>query len=155
MSGERPRRSAVDASVVIKRFLNEQLSERATALLAAAADPERLALHAPDLLYVECMNVLWKHVRRGALDRSLAREHVWSAATLRIALTSTKELAPETLALAIEHDISAYDASYVALARSLGCELITADQRLVNKLSPPLRFVRWLGDPALTFSGDG
>ena len=75
----------------------------------------------PDLLYAECANILWKHVRRGAL------------------------------VLAIEHDLSAYDACYVALAKSLAWELITADERLVNKLSPNLAFVRWLGDPAHAF----
>lgn len=47
--------------------------------------------------------------------------------------------------VAINHGISAYDASYVALSRRHNVPLITADQKLVQKLaglSPP---VIWLG----------
>lgn len=154
MSEERPRRLVLDASVVIKGFLNERLSDRATELLATGEEPGRLALEAPDLLYVECANILWKHVRRGVLDGAEASEHARSVSALRLRPTPVQELAPTALALAIEHDISAYDASYVALARSLDCELVTADERLVNKLAPKLEFVRWLGDPALAI-GDG
>jgi predicted nucleic acid-binding protein len=154
LSEERPRRLVLDASVVIKGFLNESLSDRATALLAGGEEPDRLALDAPDLLYVECANILWKHVRRGVLDRALAAEHASSVAALRLRSTPAQELTPTALALAIEHDISAYDASYVALAQSLACELVTADERLVNKLAPRLGFVRWLGDPAFAFGDE-
>ena len=139
----------LDASVVIKRFLNESLSDRATALLAAGEDPHRLALAAPDLLYVECANILWKHVRRGVLDETLAVEHARSVGALRLRPTPAQQLATTALALAVKHNISAYDATYVALAQSLACDLVTADERLVNKLAPTLRFVRWLGDPDL------
>lgn len=154
MSAERPRRLVADASVVIKRFLNENLSDRATLLLAAGEDPDHLALHAPDLLYVECANILWKHVRRGALNRAQAGEHARSVAALQFAPTPTKDRASAALGLATEHDISAYDASYVALAQPLTCQLITADERLMNKLSPSLPYVRWLGDPRIAFGDD-
>jgi predicted nucleic acid-binding protein len=32
--------------------------------------------------------------------------------------------------------VTAYDATYVALAEILGCELLTGDQRLVNAPGP-------------------
>lgn len=35
-------------------------------------------------------------------------------------------------ALQLRHNVSAYDAAYVALAEQLGAELLTADARLAN-----------------------
>jgi predicted nucleic acid-binding protein len=36
---------------------------------------------------------------------------------------------------------SVYDCLYVALAESEGCELVTADQRLINNLRPHFPFI--------------
>lgn len=143
MTSTRPRTVVVDASVVVKLFLAEDLSDRADALLRSSAEPSEF--HAPDLLFVESANILWKHVHRRVLQPKTAAAHLTALLDLRITATPSRELAAPALSLAGEHDISAYDASYVTLARSLGCELITADERLVNKLSGKLRFVRWLG----------
>ena len=153
MSDERPGQLVVDASVVVKLFLSEALSERAGALFAA--HPESGSLRAPSLLYSECANVLWKYVRRAALGRATAEAHMNEILAMRITPAPVESLAAAALPLAIQHDITAYDATYVALAQSLTCNLITADQRLVNKLSPNLPFVRWLGDPAMVFGDDG
>lgn len=58
---------AVDASIALKWVIEEDGSEEAGALLLE----ETLA--APDLLMIECANVLWAKARRGALTRDLAR----------------------------------------------------------------------------------
>jgi predicted nucleic acid-binding protein len=42
----------------------------------------------------------------------------------------------------------AYDAQYLALADLLGCDLWTADRRLVNAVGGKLPWVRWLGEGA-------
>jgi predicted nucleic acid-binding protein len=34
----------------------------------------------------------------------------------------------------------------VALAHREGCELLTADEKLINKLGRRFPFVRWIGD---------
>jgi predicted nucleic acid-binding protein len=56
----------IDASVALKWVIEEDGSEAAGALLLG----EPLA--APDLLMVECVNVLWAKARRGVLTRDLA-----------------------------------------------------------------------------------
>jgi predicted nucleic acid-binding protein len=41
-------------------------------------------------------------------------------------------------------NVTAYDAAYIALAETLGCELLTADQRLASATGPrcPIRVLR-------------
>jgi predicted nucleic acid-binding protein len=55
-------------------------------------------------------------------------------------------IAAAALRLAAEENHKVYDMMYVALAQYEGCDLITADQKLVNKLSARFPFVRWIGD---------
>ena len=51
-----------------------------------------------------------------------------------------------TLQLALQHDRSAYDSAYVALAQRLGVWLFTGDRRLFNAVAGALSFVKWIGD---------
>ena len=41
---------------------------------------------------------------------------------------------------------AAYDAHYLALAQSVGCDLWTADERFYRAASPSIENVRWLGE---------
>ena len=54
----------VDASVGIKLFLREPLSDAAHAFFAHLAEDPPARLFVPDLFFVECANILWKYVRR-------------------------------------------------------------------------------------------
>ena len=62
----------VDASVAIKLVLVEPLVDRARALFARLYDSPPLRMYAPDLLYVERANILWKRVRFHGYDPTLA-----------------------------------------------------------------------------------
>jgi len=46
----------------------------------------------------------------------------------------------------LEYDITAYDASYAALAAQLALPLVTADAALVRKLAGGRVDVHWLGE---------
>ncbi|RLI92680.1 MAG: hypothetical protein DRO94_01470 [Candidatus Altiarchaeales archaeon] len=46
----------------------------------------------------------------------------------------SEELIERMVKLALDLDITIYDACYVALAEILGCKLITADRNLFNKV---------------------
>jgi len=63
----------LDASVVVKWFLPEPWAEAARRLRRADLD-----CHSPDLLLLETCNALWKHVVKGNLEISVAREAVES-----------------------------------------------------------------------------
>ena len=145
MSDE-PALYVVDASVAIKLFVVEPLSERADALFDQLAAEPPAQLYVPDLLFVECANILWKHVRRFGYPAEHARQDVAALRALALRAVSTADLIDEALPLALAYDITAYDACYVALAQLIGAPLITADEALVRKLAGSPYDVRWLGD---------
>lgn len=91
-------------------------------------------IHAPHLIDTEVVSALRRHVAGGHLAdadalRALA---VWKALGLiRYAATPLLDRVWE-----LGDNVSSYDALYVALAESLGCELVTADSRLAGADGP-------------------
>jgi predicted nucleic acid-binding protein len=136
----------VDASVGIKLFLVEPLADRADALFASLTVTPSARLYVPDLFYVECTNILWKYVRRFGYSPEAARQDVADLFQLSLQVASTAGLAEATLALALEHGLTAYDATYVVLAHKLSLPLVTADESLVRRLEDTGLDVRWLGE---------
>jgi predicted nucleic acid-binding protein len=125
----------VDASVGIKLCIAEPFSDRADALFASAAGNPAVALHVPDLFFVECANILWKHVQRSGLAAAKALQDIRQLRALRLQTTPTFALAEDALGVALGAAITAYDACYVALAQRLTVPLVTADGALVRKLA--------------------
>jgi predicted nucleic acid-binding protein len=135
----------IDANVAIKLFLEEELSDEAEAVFRQleADDPPRFFV--PDLFFIECANILWKYVRRGAHPREEALHDMAALIALPLQPVSTADLLPGALALAIDRDLSAYDASYAFLASSLNAPFVTADKTLFQKLAGSDIDARWLG----------
>jgi len=50
------------------------------------------------------------------------------------------------LKLSLAHNLAAYDAAYVALAESEGCELWTGDRPFYQVVRDGVPRVKWLGD---------
>ncbi|HWN44195.1 MAG TPA: type II toxin-antitoxin system VapC family toxin [Thermoanaerobaculia bacterium] len=139
----------VDASVGIKLFVDEELSDRAAELFEGLAWEPPLHLYVPDLFYLECGNILWKYVRRFDYPTAQARESLSSLGALALQRLSDSLLVEESLDLALARGISVYDASYVTLAQHLDVPFVTADERLVRKLEGSGIEIRWLGEPGL------
>jgi len=139
----------VDASVGIKLCIAEPLSTQADALFALAAVSPPVELHVSDLFYVECANILWKHVQRSGHPRDKAERDILQLRTLRLHSTATADLAANALQIALAHAISAYDACYVSLAHRLGLPFVTADDALVRKLAGAPYTVQRLADLSL------
>jgi len=135
----------VDASVGIKLFLVEPLSDRADALFTHLTTTPPARFYVPDLFFIECTNILWKYVRRFGYPPEAAQQDVADLTRLPLQVASTADLAEAALALAVAHEITAYDAAYVALTRRLSLPLVTADEALVRRLAGTDLDVRWLG----------
>jgi predicted nucleic acid-binding protein len=136
----------VDASVGIKLFLVEPLSERADVLFDHLTDTLPARFYVPDLFFIECANVLWKYVRRFGYPPEAARQDVADLVRLPVRPVSTAVLAESALSLAITWEIAAYDATYVALADRLSLPLVTADEALVRKLTGTGLDARFVGN---------
>ena len=135
----------VDASVGIKLFLVEPLSDRADALFSHLIATSPARFYVPDLFFIECTNILWKYTRRYGYPAQAAQQDVADLTRLPLQTVSTADLAETALALAVAHEISAYDAAYVALAQRLSLPLVTADETLVRRLVGTEMDARWLG----------
>jgi predicted nucleic acid-binding protein len=120
----------IDASVVIKWYVPEGNYEAARVMRTGET-----ALAAPDLLFAEMANTLWKAVRRGEMTGSRAIEIIEEVAAAPFITISNQSLARDALDLSIATGITAYDATYVALAIRIDKILITADEKLVRKLA--------------------
>jgi predicted nucleic acid-binding protein len=136
----------VGASVGIKLFIVEPLSDEAHALFAGLAADPPARFYAPDLFYIECTNILLKYVKRLGLAPEDAGLFVGQLGQLALTAISTESLRVDAFEIAAAHDLTAYDAAYVALARQLALPLITADGRLARRLAGTALDIRWLGD---------
>jgi predicted nucleic acid-binding protein len=136
----------VDASVGIKLFLVEPLSDRADALFAHLIDDPPSRFYVPDLFFIECTNILWKYVQRFGYSADAARQNVVDLTSLPLQIVSTVALAEAALNLSMEHSSTAYDSAYIALAQQLSLPLVTADEALVRHLGNIDLDVRFLGD---------
>lgn len=119
----------VDASVVIKWFIPEAGSDAASRLLASED-----RLEAPDLLFAEIANAIWKKVLRGQLTRAESQLLVSDFEKIAVNTTPCRALANDAHALALITSRSVYDSMYVALALRLDTRVITADERFFNAL---------------------
>jgi predicted nucleic acid-binding protein len=92
-------------------------------------------LHAPHVVDSEVVSGLRRQVAAGRVDADTAQRilAIWP----RLALTRYPVFALVARMWELRENLSAYDASYVALAESLGCPLLTADARLAR--APGLR----------------
>ena len=136
----------VDANVVVKLFVGEELSDEARALLGRLALSEPDQFFAPDLLLAECTNVLWKYVQFYGYDVEMARANLADLADLAIQTVPAASLFQEAFEISYRLSMAVYDACYVALAESLGCSLVTADEPLVRRLAGEGLLVLYLGD---------
>jgi predicted nucleic acid-binding protein len=140
----------VDASVGIKLVVVEDLSDAAMAIFSHLAATPRPQYHVPDLFYVECANILWKRMQRWGSPLAEAKEAIAFLRGLALVSAPTADLAADALAIAAERRITAYDACYVALSRRLGIPLVTADEKLRQKLAGSTFDIRRLADLDVT-----
>lgn len=135
--------AVVDASVAVKWFVPEELSDKADQLAEAG-----WTLLAPRLVLAEVANAFWKKVRRQLMTVEDGREHLAALPRFFDHLLETDHLLPDALQLAATLDHPVYDFFYMAIARMRDAMMVTADQRLINRLSgtPHARYVTHLAD---------
>jgi len=111
-----------DASVLAAMAFRERRADEAMSLL------HRATLYEPLLLPFELANIAWKKARRepsrtSAILRQL--ERVLSTSFIWVPIDHSA-----LFELALRSGLTAYDASYLAVARQVGASLVTFDQGL-------------------------
>ena len=113
----------VDASVLIAAFAEQ--GNDAVWARKMSANPD---MHGPDLIFAEVMNGL----RRSELNRDIST--VQAEFALKDLLRADLNLYPfmpfAERIWELRHNLTCYDAWYVALAESLDCPLVTLDRRI-------------------------
>jgi len=142
---QEPKLVVVDASVVLKWQLDdEEYIPQATALRNDFYALGVIKAIAPHLLIYEVANGILTAARRKRLDSDKALRVLNNLIELGVEL---KEVEPaRVLELALEHNLAAYDAAYLALAESEGCELWTGDRPFYHAVKGELPRVRWISD---------
>lgn len=140
------KRFVVDASVGFKWIvpnIYEPLSEQAVRL-AELRYERQVELIVPEFFWIELSNALWKAARAKKID-AIAFDRSQELLRLSdIPSFPSRALLPSALLIAAEFDRSVYDSLYIALAKESSCQLITADEKLVNAVASKLPVV-WLG----------
>jgi len=121
-------RFVVDASVATKWFVEEEGREEARRLLETAE------LLAPDLVFAEVANTLWKKLKRQEVSFEHARDACALLPSIFVEVVPTRVTLVEALAIARALDHPVYDCIYVACAKRLGLSVVTADSRLIAKV---------------------
>jgi predicted nucleic acid-binding protein len=114
----------VDASALLEALLRMPAADAVTERLFAP----RETLHAPHLIDVEVAQAIRRFAAAGDIDGERGRAALSDLADLRLSRYPHGLLLPRIWDL--RHNLSAYDAAYVALAEALDAPLVTRDRRL-------------------------
>ena len=116
----------VDASALVELLLDTDEAGAVAARLFDSGD----SLAAPHLIDVEAAQVLRRYAQAGEIDDRRGREAMADLADMPIRRYPHDVLLPRVWDL--RHNLTAYDATYVALAEALDAPLVTRDRRLAG-----------------------
>lgn len=133
----------VDASVIVRLITNRR--DRPVWSAWDEWQATRATIVAPGLLFYEVANALYQYQRHEHITVETAVILFRAALALPIDLQTAPRLHEIARDLATSFALPAtYDAHYLAVAQELGCELWTADKRLVSTVVGRLPWLRLL-----------
>jgi predicted nucleic acid-binding protein len=116
----------LDASAAVELLLASGRGRRVGARVAA---PE-LSLHAPHLIDLEVAQAIRRYAAAGVIEAERGRMALHTLELLRIERYAHDDLLQRIWSL--RHNLTAYDAAYVALAEALRAPLLTCDGALAG-----------------------
>lgn len=119
-------KKVIDASVMVKWFLNEKNSDKAITLKDSFLEGE-LALIAPDLIILEVLNSLRYNKQK---EKELLHANKMLLELNLNLIRINNGILIKTIENSIKHNITIYDALYVSIAQFHNAFLITADSKL-------------------------
>jgi predicted nucleic acid-binding protein len=120
----------IDTSALIRLFVPDGplhlLAEQAFNQAGSGAG----VMMAPQLLLVEAANVLTRKMKRGELGGIEVKDIMRAILNLPIRYFDHESLVYAACEITQKHNLSAYDAFYLALAQDKGGRLLTCDEQL-------------------------
>ncbi|MBV9074144.1 MAG: type II toxin-antitoxin system VapC family toxin [Acidobacteria bacterium] len=116
----------LDASAAVDWLLDTFAGEKVEQRISA----DMGAIHAPHLLDLEVAQVLRSYVRLGIVSESRGDAALYDLTHARIRRYSHSALLPRIWQL--RHNLTAYDAAYIALAELLDVPVLTRDQKMAS-----------------------
>jgi len=134
----------IDASVVLNWYLADEAYSHAALELLDRYISNEVEFSAPSLLEHEVLNGLMIAKKRGRIEQEKVRMAVEGFLGLEIEQQYISSFFPKVVYFSETYSLSAYDASYLAVADEEGIEFITADQDLYTKVKKDLEWVKWI-----------
>lgn len=123
--------AVVDASVAVSWMMPDERSEMADSILSLHERGE-LDLIAPTLWHYEVANALSRAVVRGRITQAEGHRSLQMLIGMDLQSADFDALAARAWEISVSRPVSLYDAAYVALAETRGCELYTCDTELAR-----------------------
>ncbi|MDD5153223.1 MAG: type II toxin-antitoxin system VapC family toxin [Desulfovibrionales bacterium] len=138
-----PASIVLDTSVAIKWFFKEPYEKEAL-LLRDAFREGACPLFAPDLIYPEFANTVWKRVNFNNLapEEGIRIIRIFQRVPLEIA--ASRDLLEEAFSIAGQHKCTVYDALFLALGNERSCRIITADRKFYEAVSVTFPNMMWI-----------
>ncbi len=121
-----------DCSVCGAWYVRDERSNAAEKLLDRVLR-EEVSLIVPDLWWHENLNLLRTCVMRERMSLQEARKAFYFLEEIPLETVHAQRIGHARIfELAVQHQLSAYDATYLSLAEARGLTLVTADQHLLT-----------------------
>lgn len=126
----------VDASVCLKWVFEEEDSEKARNLLTLSGKGDILLL-APEIWEYEIVNGFAQAMLKNKLSYVQSKKFLRMVLEARPQMISIHDLLLKSLENCHKYRISAYDSAYITLAKENRIVLVSADEKLAQKVSDP------------------
>lgn len=133
----------VDASVSIKWYVPEIYEQEAVSLLK-----RKNRFHVPELIFPEFGSIIWKKVRRAEITKAEGDRIIKEVIKRKWTIHPHNNIIEAAYIGAESSGQTVYDWTYLALAVSLSCEMVTADARFYKALetTPLKNNLIWIGN---------
>lgn len=123
----------IDSSVAVKWFASEADSAQAL-LIYKKYEQGSLEFIAPDLIYTEYGNIIWKKHIFQDMTQAEVNYAVEEFKNVSFTLTPTTSLFDDAFKIAVKYKRTFYDSLYLALSVRENCEFVTADEKFYNSV---------------------
>ena len=134
----------IDASVLLKAYFRDEQGHAEAQELVKIYARGDCSFIAPCLLIYEIINACSIAHRKGSIHLDLASQVMREMTSLEIQKMDVSHLKDRIFEITCQFNLSAYDASYIALAEAQKCPFITGDAKLFRAASNQFPFIKLL-----------